>query len=363
MVGFVGQRLNPLITGGTPISPGQQGSRLGRQLLQQSLQARPIVNPLQGIGQLAQAGLGAFLTKQGMDQEAAQAAARQQAIQQMLGLPSAPGTQMAGPGAGPGSAPGAVQPAGGQPNQLAQVLAGPGGQDPMIQQLALQQAMGQQQAQQQASVRRQERTEERDFRFDLLERQQKFKEQQQNRKQAFEERLANIEATAEAGKGPKLSDIAGIRKEFRAESKDFRTARDAFNRVTASGKDPSAAGDLALIFNYMKVLDPGSVVRESEFAQAASTGAFGERIKAAAEAIGTGRRLSQAMRDDFVNRAGLLFNEQLKSQGRLETEFTDIAEDSGVDSGKVIVDFMGPLRPKPGGQNRIAFDAQGNPVQ
>ena len=64
---------------------------------------------------------------------------------------------------------------------------------------------------------------------------------------------------------------------FEANSSDFFKVRDAFNRVVTSAEDPSAAGDLALIFNFMKTLDPGSVVRESEFSTAAQAGSFLDR--------------------------------------------------------------------------------------
>jgi hypothetical protein len=130
-----------------------------------------------------------------------------------------------------------------------------------------------------------------------------------------------------------------FRKEFDALSKDFRVSRDSFNRVIASADDPSAAGDLALIFNFMKVLDPGSVVRESEFANAAASGAFGERVKAAAAKIFSGERLSPVVRADFVNRAGKLFAAQEKTQKSLIGRYTGLSKRFKVDPQDVITDF------------------------
>src|SRR3990172_3435846 len=49
-----------------------------------------------------------------------------------------------------------------------------------------------------------------------------------------------------------------LRKEFTAQSKVFIDVRDSFARIEASSQNPSAAGDLSLIFNYMKMLDPAS---------------------------------------------------------------------------------------------------------
>ena len=128
-----------------------------------------------------------------------------------------------------------------------------------------------------------------------------------------------------------------LRKEYDMGSKDYVSVRDAYARVVASGKDPSPAGDLALIFNYMKILDPGSVVRESEFAQAAATGSFGERIRAAMGRIQLGQRLSQVMRDDFMSRARVLYEQQQTSQTQLENKYKLLAEQYDLDPKRVVI--------------------------
>jgi hypothetical protein len=43
--------------------------------------------------------------------------------------------------------------------------------------------------------------------------------------------------------GAKLSDVAGIRKEFTDRSQDFISPRDAFGRISAAATDPNPAGD------------------------------------------------------------------------------------------------------------------------
>ena len=52
--------------------------------------------------------------------------------------------------------------------------------------------------------------------------------------------------------------IVDARKEFTGLKpvKDFSEVSFAFSRIVRSAADPSPAGDLALIFNFMKVLDP-----------------------------------------------------------------------------------------------------------
>jgi len=89
--------------------------------------------------------------------------------------------------------------------------------------------------------------------------------------------------------------------------KGYIDIRDSYNRIIASAKDPSAAGDMALIFNYMKVLDPGSTVREGEFATAQNSAGVPEIIRAQYNKVMSGKRLSTSQRDDFVDRAKKLY--------------------------------------------------------
>lgn len=132
---------------------------------------------------------------------------------------------------------------------------------------------------------------------------------------------------------------SGLRKEFSGLSKDFRTVRDAFGRVEASAQDPSAAGDLALVFSYMKILDPGSVVRESEFANAQNAAGVPDRVRNAYNRVLSGERLSPGQRRDFTNRAQRLFSRQNAQFEQLAGQFRGIGERLGVDVENVIPDF------------------------
>lgn len=147
------------------------------------------------------------------------------------------------------------------------------------------------------------------------------------------------------GEGPKLSDIAGQRKEFTKLSDDFIKLRDAIGKVEQATLDPSAAGDLALIFNFMKILDPGSVVRESEFATAQNAAGVPERIRAQFNRVLSGERLGDVQRADFADTANRLFASQTEKQVALEESFRNIAINSNIDPEDVIIDFIGTGRP------------------
>lgn len=116
------------------------------------------------------------------------------------------------------------------------------------------------------------------------------------------------------------SGISDIRKEFMGvpQVKAFQDQVAAYGRIISSAEDPSAAGDLALIFNYMKLLDPGSVVRESEFRTAEQASAWIQRseesgiaiprpVQTAIQKLETGQMLLPAQRADFVDRSARLY--------------------------------------------------------
>lgn len=174
---------------------------------------------------------------------------------------------------------------------------------------------------------------------------------------------AEAEVKLRAGRGiltpeQKISQTNIFRKEFDVLSKDFRIIRDSFERVKASAADPSPAGDLALIFNYMKILDPGSVVRESEFANAAATGAWGELLKAAGLKVIEGVRLSPKMRADFLNRAGRLSNAQQNTQKDLINRYTKLSNRFGLNPQDVITEVEGERPTIPTSLQTIPFTSE-----
>lgn len=152
---------------------------------------------------------------------------------------------------------------------------------------------------------------------------------------------ARTKALIESG-AKKTEREKGLRGEFTKQSTKWKEIRDSYGRVQASAVDPSPAGDLALIFNYMKILDPGSVVRESEFATAANAAGVPERIRNFYNQIISGERLGfedSKQRDDFVDRANRLFEVKKRQHQQLVDEYTRISKAIGIDPENVIVEF------------------------
>lgn len=147
----------------------------------------------------------------------------------------------------------------------------------------------------------------------------------------------------EGGDKAGLSDVAGMRKEYTKLSSDFIATRDALKRIEVGAKNPSAAGDIALIFNFMKMQDPGSTVREGEFATAQNAAGVPEQVKNTYNRLISGERLSPEQRQDFLGTARSLFDEQLVQQKQLAKTFSALAESQNIDPSQVAIDFIGDL--------------------
>jgi hypothetical protein len=99
-------------------------------------------------------------------------------------------------------------------------------------------------------------------------------------------------------------EIFGAEADLRKEWKKFETPYDEIEikhqKLVSSLKRQSGVGDMSAIFVYMKMLDPGSVVRESEFAQAQQTAGAVESLIVRMNQIAVGEKLSPEQRTEFL---------------------------------------------------------------
>lgn len=119
-----------------------------------------------------------------------------------------------------------------------------------------------------------------------------------------------------------------LRSEFRAEPiyKAHQEVQSAFNQVKDGLEAKSPAGDLAAATKFMKLLDPGSVVRESELALAMQAGGALDRLTSYASNVATGKKLTDKQREDFKNLSTKFFNTSAQLFNEKQKEFSDIAK-------------------------------------
>ena len=140
-----------------------------------------------------------------------------------------------------------------------------------------------------------------------------------------------------------VSDLENqLRDEHEKASGEFVKVRDAFVRIQSVAETPSAAGDLALIFNFMKMLDPGSTVREGEFATAQNSGGVDDAVVSMYNRVVNGERLSEPQRADFLRQSQNLFEGQAGLQAQNDKQFTDLASRNKVDPRNVVRDLSIP---------------------
>lgn len=149
--------------------------------------------------------------------------------------------------------------------------------------------------------------------------------------------------------GGSFEDEQKLRKEFESNAKTHLDVRRGFQRVLASKDD--AAGDISLIFGYMKMLDPGSVVREGEFATAQNSAGIPDQVRNMYNRALSGERLNPNQRDMFKGQAKSLYDKSAGEYSAREQQFRDIATRYGVDPSRVIPSLGPepalPMRPAP----------------
>lgn len=136
-----------------------------------------------------------------------------------------------------------------------------------------------------------------------------------------------------------------LRKEFNnlADVKNFNDVATSYDVISTLAKaKPTAANDLSLIFSYMKMLDPGSVVREGEFANAQNAASIPDRVRNAYNRAVSGQMLNPRQRNEFTQGAGNVYTARRGRYDQLAEQYQGYAGDVGLD-GKSLIQ----PRPKP----------------
>jgi len=124
-----------------------------------------------------------------------------------------------------------------------------------------------------------------------------------------------------------------LRKEYNVQTQPFREVQSSYRRVKAA--ESTGAGDIALVYGYMKMLDPGSVVREGEFATAEKTAGIPSAVVNAYNKALSGKRLTEDQRKIFKRQAGGLYNAALEGEKTVRGGIERIAKKGGLDTGQI----------------------------
>ena len=131
-----------------------------------------------------------------------------------------------------------------------------------------------------------------------------------------------------------------LRKDFEDDAKYFAEAQQFWRDVVNYSKpEQSSAADLALVFSYMKMLDPDSVVREGEQMQVQGLGGVGAKARALLSKIGVSTEgtydggmllLTKEIRSAIRDASALRYADLAKSQAALERYTADEGSRAGL---------------------------------
>ena len=174
------------------------------------------------------------------------------------------------------------------------------------------------------------------------ERELTLKEEQAKQQREDKERAAAVKKVADA-----LNLEEGLRKEVTGSPvfKDYVTSAVGFDKVQRAADNPTAPNDLALIFGYMKVLDPSSVVKETEFANAQNAAGVPDRIRNIWNKAKTGERLTPEQRAEFIASARSQFGAQESAFKRHVEFYRGVAGRAGANVENVLPLSLGGARP------------------
>ncbi len=140
------------------------------------------------------------------------------------------------------------------------------------------------------------------------------------------------------GTGKAFGNEKDLRSEFTAQMKPYVELAQAFRKVEAAALNPSAAGDISLVYGYMKILDPGSTVMQGEQATAQNAGSVPERVRAQYNKALTGEGLIDTVRLDFYAQARNLIESQRQMAADVGDRYRQYADAYKLDSNQIVFD-------------------------
>jgi hypothetical protein len=170
-------------------------------------------------------------------------------------------------------------------------------------------------------------------------------------------RLQNIKLRQDISQGggggglskkEELARINALRDDIRQDPdiKNFIDIRDGYERVQTGASMSNAQGDLSLLFGYMKLLDPTSVVRESEFANAEAAMGYAQKVLNIPNKLIKGNRLTKEAREQFSTAAKSLYGRKEQSYNRAKDFYSESARNAQLDPKQVIRDFGTTIQEK-----------------
>jgi len=128
-----------------------------------------------------------------------------------------------------------------------------------------------------------------------------------------------------------------LRDDYTTATKSFTGIRDAYNTVSAALSGPiTAVSTLAAATKFMKMIDPESVVRESELQMALKATGMMDRFMNLHNTVLKGKVLTPTQAMEIQTIAKTLYDAAEKQQGMTDDYFKDLAKQYGLSPDRVV---------------------------
>lgn len=123
---------------------------------------------------------------------------------------------------------------------------------------------------------------------------------------------------------------ANLRAEYNNNPviKQHAIVSSAYNNIL--NNQETGAGDMALIFQYMKMLDPNSAVREGEYATAENSGSIPQSVRNYYNRAISGERLQPGQRQAFISQADDIYQTSAEQAKAIKQGIEQIGKETGV---------------------------------
>jgi hypothetical protein len=135
--------------------------------------------------------------------------------------------------------------------------------------------------------------------------------------------------------------VKGLRGDFEQAPayKSFATVSPAYSNIKAALSDESGAGDMSGLYSYIKLLDPGSAVREGEVATAQNTSNVPDAILTLYNRALSGQFLSPTQRADFRRNAENIYQNSRTLFKKHQDNYRGMSKRLFIDDANVVYDI------------------------
>lgn len=164
-------------------------------------------------------------------------------------------------------------------------------------------------------------------------------------------RERELAGTPEAQSRRNTVEATPLRREFTARPEVVKASASAAEYETLqtlANNPPSAGGDLALVYSFMKTMDPASVVKEGEFKAAANAAGLSDRIVTSFGKVDNGEILSPSQRQDLASQARVMRDNNRRRAEAVAKAYGDLATRAGFAPVDVLGEWAAAPAPEAG---------------